>query len=309
MQKKFGQSITSIIETIDKIWPEHIPFINKSLNQLSIEALSNADNSAKIILKVYHKRIEEIIINYKKTCEVILEEELFFRRNKEYRLKTVKEVDKYFNKINFLHNVYYDGLLLSQILWANHAESNSMLQKICKNLNPQSLLEIGCGHGLLINQLAQLLDKTECSAWDINNNAILNTIKMSELLCLRNRIDVSNNDFSDNNVSERISKKFEVVVLFEIIEHLENPKKALISIKNIIKNKGKLIVSIPINSPAPDHIILFKNDKEIDRLAFESGLNVEKRFLIPQTGYNINKALLKKATISYLGVWSVSDHE
>lgn len=304
-----GKNLVSIITVIKKHWPEHIPFLNKSLNQLSEDVLNNADSSADIILKVYSQRIDEIVINYKKTCKVMLEEELFFRRNKEYRFKTLQEVDNYFNEKDNFHKVYYDGLLLSQVLWANHAESNFYLQKVCNNLSPESLLEIGCGHGLLINQLAKLLSKTSCSAWDINQEAVENTSKMSEIMGLENKVNVSINDFCNYENEKCCSKKFQVIVLFEILEHIENPLKALLQIRNILEKNGKLIVSIPINSPAPDHIVLFEDDKQIDKLALDSQLFVEKKVLIPQTGYDIDNAIQKKATISYFGIWSLRNYE
>tara|TARA_Y200000002_G_C22661547_1_gene655937 strand:+ start:429 stop:1385 length:957 start_codon:yes stop_codon:yes gene_type:complete len=304
-----GKNLVSIITVIKKHWPEHIPFLNKSLNQLSEDALNNADSSAEIILKVYSQRIDEIVINYKKTCKVMLEEELFFRRNKEYRFKTLQEVDNYFKDKDNFHKVYYDGLLLSQIIWANHAESNFYLQKVCNNLSPNSLLEIGCGHGLLINQLAKSLSKTNCSAWDINQEAVLNTSKISQIMGLENKVNVSINDFCNYENEKCCSKKFEVIVLFEILEHIENPLKALLQIRNILEKNGKLIVSIPINSPAPDHIVLFEDDKQIDKLALDSQLFVEKKVLIPQTGYDINKAIQKKATITYFGLWSLRNYE
>jgi 2-polyprenyl-3-methyl-5-hydroxy-6-metoxy-1,4-benzoquinol methylase len=81
------------------------------------------------------------------------------------------------------------------------------------------------------------------------------------------------------------SKKYDTVLLLEVLEHLENPLKALEIIRTIINPTGKLILSVPnpyntdqiasvlhndINIENQNHIAMF-GDNEIKSLCYHAG--------------------------------------
>jgi O-antigen biosynthesis protein len=47
------------------------------------------------------------------------------------------------------------------------------------------------------------------------------------------------------NMSKKITKKFDIIISFEGIEHFRNPKKFLVECKKMLKENGKLIISTP----------------------------------------------------------------
>ena len=57
-----------------------------------------------------------------------------------------------------------------------------------------------------------------------------------------NEIQLKNVSIEDIDFS---NKKFDVVVNFEVIEHLFSPKEFLLQVKNILNNNGLLILSCP----------------------------------------------------------------
>ena len=50
-----------------------------------------------------------------------------------------------------------------------------------------------------------------------------------------------------------------MVVISEVLEHLERPEQALSFLNSALNPGGFIYVNVPINSPSPDHIYLLEH--------------------------------------------------
>ncbi len=108
-------------------------------------------------------------------------------------------------------------------------------KKIIKMFNGKSgtALDIGCGRG-------HMLKKLKKNNWECYGTEISETLSQSLIrdgLKIFNSIDIKSCDFPSNH--------FDVVTLFHVFEHLQNPVDTLKEIGRILKPGGLLFIEIP----------------------------------------------------------------
>jgi len=147
--------------------------------------------------------------------------------------------------------------------------------KNVKNLKNKKVLEFGCGLGQNIYWLSKL--GVNAKGYDISKFA-LNFCKEKGL-----------------NVTNRIEKeKFDIVFSRHVLEHLRNPFEELVKMRELLRNKGILILILPCEknervSSKPDiHRHLYSwNFRAINNLLDEAGFRVvENKTLRFAMGYN-----------------------
>ena len=94
------------------------------------------------------------------------------------------------------------------------------------------ILDLGCGNGEILNILSKELDATTLGV-EINQDNINECIK-SGLNVIQQNIDEGLNNFAD--------KSFDIVIMSQTIQVLKEPKKALLEVTRIGKER---IVTIP----------------------------------------------------------------
>jgi len=91
-------------------------------------------------------------------------------------------------------------------------------------------LDIGCGHGLMSHKLKNTI-------FADFSKRILTEFWLGEKYSDRVQADVFNLSFKD--------EIFRVVIASELLEHLENPKRALDEIKRVLQPGGIVLASVP----------------------------------------------------------------
>ena len=104
-----------------------------------------------------------------------------------------------------------------------------------KKLSQFDILDIGCGGGLISEPLARLGAKVTGIDFVEKNIKIAKSHAKSKNL----KINYMCQDIELLN----LNKKFDVIIMFEILEHLEDWKKFLINIKRSLKPNGIIILS------------------------------------------------------------------
>jgi len=103
------------------------------------------------------------------------------------------------------------------------------------NLDKIEILDLGCGGGLTCEPLARLkANVTGIDFIEQNIKIAKDHARISKL-----KIDYIHDDLDSLN----IKKKYDVVLLLEVLEHLENWKVFITKIKRILKPQGILIIS------------------------------------------------------------------
>jgi len=115
---------------------------------------------------------------------------------------------------------------------------NRLFKKIVYNQMPSKskarLLEIGCGTGNFIQHIKD------------NENLLItgSEIYIKGLLYAKKKLpDI---DFIQFDISEGgVTEKFDLVVAFDVLEHIENDSAAMLNIHNMLEKGGKLILTVP----------------------------------------------------------------
>ncbi len=101
---------------------------------------------------------------------------------------------------------------------------------IVARMMPQDLLEIGCGNGFFLEKITSLGLNVE--GVDINQDAIAT--------CKAKGLNVEATNIFD------IAKSYDAVVLFQVLEHMENAKELFeVLTSRLVRPGGHLIIAVP----------------------------------------------------------------
>ncbi len=182
-----------------------------------------------------------------------------------------KELHKKFYKSNYTHT--YDEKFFTN--------KNNIYKKIFDLIKPyvkdKNILEIGSGGGYMYYYLKKILNSYE--ALEIGDELRKNFKKKNSV-----RVYESLN---------KIKKKYDVVILISVLEHVKDVNTFLSKIKKHIKKNGKIIIEVPsVNDPLVStyklkyyktnyfrkvHLHYFNKDT-LNKILKRSGLKVIKNF-------------------------------
>jgi SAM-dependent methyltransferase len=145
----------------------------------------------------------------KKNSKVIHEE---FHKNTTIQNKVI-------NPNNFTYRLLFD-----------------VYNKYLENIN--KALDIGCGAGTITLYLASR--GIDSLGLDISEKAINEATKSAK------KINLKNVEFKVINFPKDIpTGKYDLILCFEVLEHLYNDELAIKKIYNLLNNNGKVIISVP----------------------------------------------------------------
>jgi len=102
------------------------------------------------------------------------------------------------------------------------------------NLNDKKILDVGCGSGDLLFVLNKTFSFSSISGLDFSKEAI--KIAQSR---------VSGGRFFVHDIYDSVLEKFDFILCVEVLEHLENPKKALENILSMMEGEAICFLSVP----------------------------------------------------------------
>lgn len=153
------------------------------------------------------------------------------------------------------------------------------------------LLEIGCGDGLLLNELKNEFD---IFGTDISQFALKKAQRLVDERKLK-ILDVEKEDLPD---------QYDVIIAFDVLEHLRDPKKAMIRVGKALNKDGVFIFSVPnnygffgklstkiLNYFDKTHISTYERKKWVDMI---KEMNFKKMEIINKTWFGFQKADFSK---------------
>ena len=170
------------------------------------------------------------------------------------------EKNYHLNKHNFLYEnpLYYDvKAVISLIDYFKGIKINS------------KVLEYGCGLGQNIYLIKNSV------GYDVSKFAVDFCVNRRGINAVRNKKKLRN-------------KFFDIVLSCEVLEHLENPKRALEEIKSKLKKGGKLILILPIdkwNKP---------NLKDVNQHLYNWNFNTITNLLIRVGFYPVEFKIIRR---------------
>ncbi len=109
---------------------------------------------------------------------------------------------------------------------------NQIKEKNIKNLE---ILDVGCGGGLICEPLSRLGAKVTGIDYVPDNIKIANTHSKKKRLKI--------NYICDDIENIKFNKKFDLIIIFEVLEHLDNWEYFILKIKKNLKFNGKILIS------------------------------------------------------------------
>lgn len=179
--------------------------------------------------------------------------------------------------------------------------SNNPLKKVCLSLfknniikyitslpDANTILDAGCGEGMIIQIINKNFSQKKISGCDINKNSLA-IAKTKNPLVEFQACDIAQLLYRDN--------AFDLTICLEVLEHLPNPEKALAELLRVAKKY--CLISVPFEpwfslgnllsgknirrlGNDPDHINLW-NKKEISDLASKYFNSIKVEISFPWT--------------------------
>lgn len=278
-------------------WPDHAAYLVKSLEVRDAAQRAATERAAAATLTLAGEALPRCVAGYRWTCDRLREEELFFHRHGRYRLSTFAQADaEVYSNAEYMAR-YVDGLLLSQVLWFNHAATFAMFidAVLGAQAQPFDYLEIGPGHGLMVAEAAAHPLARSVAAWDVSAVSLRETAQALARLGVTRPVALEQVDIL---AADAPARAHDLIVISEVLEHLERPAQALAMLRGALSPEGRIFINVPINSPSPDHIHLLSSPDEVVALVEGAGLVVDDMRLFATQGRAIDKALAAKVTIS-----------
>ena len=104
-----------------------------------------------------------------------------------------------------------------------------------RNIKNLRILDVGCGGGIICEPLARLGAKVTGIDFAPNN------IKAAKIHSKKNKLKI-NYIYKDIEKS-KLEEKFDIILMFEVLEHLDNWKKTIKKIKKNLNKDGIVIIS------------------------------------------------------------------
>lgn len=292
-------ALSDMFERQIALTPQHEKSLRRRLAGFGDGHLAMANEVAGWVRTLAGDDLDQVLLDYDWICKLVLTEELHFRRNNSYRLKTFAEAvaEVYSNDELMAH--YMNGLMVSQLWWSNHTEATIFY--VDKFLNgftqPFSHLEIGPGHGMLLYLAGRTPLCRTLEAWDVSPESIEKTRRAMAKLGLGRDVSLGVQDIFAEPPKVQ---GYDSIVLSEVLEHLERPREALEQIRPLLAPGGRLFINMPVNSPAPDHLFLLRSPEAVVEFVASCGYKIECAQFEPQTNMTLEQARRTESTITTL---------
>lgn len=233
-------------------------------------------DSSTIIDK--YKKINIDVAKYFKELSDVIIYECPETKYRFYHPYSIMGDDKFYEELQIEITDYYPN---------DKDEFKVALREIEEENN---ILEIGCGDGSFIELARKHFKRINLKGLEFNDKAIEK--------CRSKKINVekkSIEEFSINNFEE-----FDIVVFFQVLEHIQEVNNFLTASISVLKKGGKLILAVPDNSPyyrnfrihetmnLPPHHIGLWNEVSFKNLEKKFDIRLDCVDYVGNTGYFSN---------------------
>jgi len=295
----FGRydALGSLVARQTNASPRHSSFFSRRFGAAGETELQLCDDLAGQIYRLADEDIDAFVRGYDFICDIQTREEIHFRRHNRYRLNTVAEaVTEVYGNRGYMQS-YMRGLLMTQVFWSNHTASMAFFanEMLAGNTKNYSLLEIGPGHGLLFSRAAADPRAGALLGWDLSPASIAQAREALHKLGIERPFELEVRNLFESGYT---GPGFDAVVFSEVLEHMEQPGRALDAIRALMRPRARLYINVPVNSPAPDHLFLLRSPEEAVSFVEQHGFTIERTGFYPATNYTLEAARRHSLTIS-----------
>ncbi len=247
--------------------------------------------------------MEYLVDAYTFINTMVMEETYFFERNKRYRNATFEEVNEIVYQNEEYMKKYMIGLCISDYIWIQHLEMIRWFEQILQEktskrqaeTSEQRYLEIGPGLGQYLIRALKYGGFDDYLATDLSPTSVEQCKRYMNYRGIdETAYQITQKDFFEFS-SE---KKYDCIVMGEVLEHVEQPLEMLKKIRSLLKEQGMAFITTVINAPAIDHISLFRSEEEVLTLAREAGFVVQDHICVTAGGIPMDRAVKRRYAIN-----------
>jgi SAM-dependent methyltransferase len=119
----------------------------------------------------------------------------------------------------------------------------SQVRKYIPENNPQTILEVGCSTGLMLNALQREFPDALVAGSDVEYQSLLSIADKYPAVPLF-QLDLAEAEVPEN--------KFNCIVSLNVLEHIKDDKAAVMNIAKLLKPKGILVLELPAGASLYD---------------------------------------------------------
>lgn len=268
--------LNEIIQEIKQADSLHTKKLNKNLNQIFQTHKDQFDELLNLIY-LYFSSLnitpEIIARDYLKMVNDMRKEGIYFQKFGIYSCKNQTiAYEKVYSQKEIM-SYYMNALLISQILWVHHFNMfiyfKENLNYYLKNNSATKILDVGPGHGFFSYIIKNNIpDYKKLDIVDISESSLMVTKRII------GPGDDKINYFNVDIFHFESYYKYDLIILGEVLEHLDHPIDILNKLSILLTNTGVLWLTTPTNAPTLDHVYLFKSKEEVLELIRLSDLDV-----------------------------------
>ncbi len=279
--------VDRFVETVKAANPLHSTHADNALSLLDDARFNEFNDYLRYCLDT-GLTLEYVADSYNTIVNDTRDEQIHFMRNQAYRFHRFEDVAKsvYFN--NDYMGKYMYGLAITAFMWPNHVViRNFFVSTLPKNL-PGEYLEIGPGHGLYFLKAMRVSAYDRFTGIDISPTSIEITRRAWRYFFPESTSEVVLQvaDFLDIDDPR---DTFDAIVMGEVLEHVETPAAFLRQIAAFSSPETHIFVTTCVNTPAIDHIYLFRAIEEVEDMIVSQGLSIKERLYVPYTGKTLDE--------------------
>ena len=278
--------------------PMHAKFIRSSLKSLRSADAEDLNEYLSFCLAC-DMTLERVADCYNTIVTDTQTEQMHFMRNKKYRYSTFDEVagHVYFDA-DYMQK-YMCGLAVTSFLWPNH---NAMHQFFLDSF-PSDVggiyLEVGPGHGYYFMKAALLGQFDRLVGIDISPESVRMTGEILDYFGIKkqynDRVQLIEANFLNHDMSD---ENFSVIVMGEVLEHVEKPEEFLSRLRDLCGAKTRLYLTTCANAPAVDHIYLFESVNHVESMIQAAGLKIDESLHVPYTGKTLEECMDQRLAVN-----------
>lgn len=216
----------------------------------------------------------KVATDYLQMVRDMRKEGLYFYKYNEYSCKSQEDANRHVYSRPEVMSYYMSALLISQLLWKHHfcifIYFKSKITDYFNSDQKIKILDIGPGHGFFSYFIKETLPSFDR----------IDFVDISETSLDMTRTIIGEGDklnyFLKDIFNFNESDKYDFIVLGEVLEHLDRPQDILVKLSSLLSDDGILWITTPTNSPALDHVYLFRTKQEVEQLVAASGLAIDE---------------------------------
>ena len=150
------------------------------------------------------------------------------------------------------------------------------------------MLSIGFGTGYELKMASQALAAWHIEGYDTDPHIRAKARQLLDFFAISRDIYLGGY-FSLHRCSDELRGHYDAIVLSEVLEHLEDPAQALVTLRDCLRDEGRMFVTMAINIAQEDHVFLYPSINSCREQIRQCGLLVAREWISPQTIFVVSE--------------------